>query len=419
MLKKIIVKNYRSCLKTTFECHPQLSVLIGPNSSGKTNILHAILLLNKMCRQEEYHRSRVDPMMVTSRIQASFCASLANARLDASVDSYADDSNNDVLLGAKQRWFLKRPDGKDTSLEMPLWGVTRFPIGLMGSKIQLYARERGILLARYAREYAMFAGMPQKPSDAWVLETLVSVGQFCSGIRYYSASQFTNPGGCPVSFEIEKEGTRSRFLRLRGHAKMLYHMYMAGKDGQSDKYEQFMSIVGRKGLGLVDDVAFKEFTTSSTDYEVRVGGKPEKRRRYKLLIIPRFRIGRHWLSPNQLSEGTFKTLALLFYIITEESAALLIEEPEVCIHHGLLASILELIKTYADRKQMIVSTHSDYVLDHVSPENVFRVRRDKLEGTTVKHIRKSMTGKEYSALRRYLEADGNLGEYWREGGLGD
>jgi predicted ATPase len=150
---------------------------------------------------------------------------------------------------------------------------------------------------------------------------------------------------------------------------------------------------------------------------VKVGGKVSKRSRRQLIIIPQFRIGRQKLSPNQLSEGTFKTLALLFYVVTDESSPLLIEEPEVCIHHGLLSSVLEIIKNASKNKQTIISTHSDYVLDHVRPENVFRVNYDAKVGTTVHHIRKTMTAKEFSVLRRYLQSEGNLGEYWREGGL--
>ena len=91
----------------------------------------------------------------------------------------------------------------------------------------------------------------------------------------------------------------------------------------------------------------------------------------------------------------------------------------MCVHHGLLSSILELIKTYSKQKQIIVSTHSDYVLDHVTPANVFRVTFDKSSGTIVRQIQKTMTTKEYAALRDYLETVGNLGEFWREGGMGD
>lgn len=137
----------------------------------------------------------------------------------------------------------------------------------------------------------------------------------------------------------------------------------------------------------------------------------------KILVIPQFIIGRNELSPSQLSEGTFKTITLLFYLTTEKSSALLIEEPEVCVHHGLLSSIVELIKIYSGDKQIILSTHSDFVLDQVEPRNVYKVTRDKNEGTVVAPIEKSMSAAELSALKYYLQAEGNLGEYWRHGGL--
>jgi hypothetical protein len=66
---------------------------------------------------------------------------------------------------------------------------------------------------------------------------------------------------------------------------------------------------------------------------------------------------------------------------------------------------------------MIISTHSDYVLDHVEPENVYPVSYDKTTGTSVNHISKLMTQREMAALKDYLNKEGNLGDYWREGGL--
>jgi putative ATP-dependent endonuclease of OLD family len=51
MIQKIQIQNYRSCLYTTIDFHPQLSVLIGPNGSGKTNILNALLLLRKLTEE--------------------------------------------------------------------------------------------------------------------------------------------------------------------------------------------------------------------------------------------------------------------------------------------------------------------------------------------------------------------------------
>lgn len=406
MLKRIAIENYRSCLRTSIDLHPNLSVLIGPNGSGKTNMLQAIMFLNKMAHEQEHRESHKGAIAVSSRIKAAFQQHSTRIQLNASIAAYTDESNNDVMLASRQKWLFKGQKEKHAAFELPLSVAARF-----GSSLSM-PRYLGHYYFRYSVRWGKI------PTDKWTRRVLNGIAEFCEGIRYYGASQFTNPGSCPVSFEIEQEGNR-RLFRLRGHARILYDMYSAKKAESNPRYIQFIDIVGPRGLRLIDDLTFREVQTSSTEYSVRVGGKVEFRSRDKLLVIPQFRIGRQRLSPNQLSEGTFKTLALLFHVITDDGTALLIEEPEVCVHHGLLSSILELIKSASRRKQIILSTHSDYVLDHVEPENVYKVTFEKSAGTVARHIQKTMTSKEFSALREYLEREGNLGEYWREGGLGD
>ena len=95
----------------------------------------------------------------------------------------------------------------------------------------------------------------------------------------------------------------------------------------------------------------------------------------------------------------------------------MIEEPEVCVHHGLLSSIIELIKIYSRSRQILISTHSDFLLDEVQPENVYKVINTPENGTTISHITKSMSSSELKALHEYLQKEGNLGEYWRHGGI--
>jgi predicted ATPase len=124
------------------------------------------------------------------------------------------------------------------------------------------------------------------------------------------------------------------------------------------------------------------------------------------------------LTFNQLSEGTLKTLALLFYLTTSNAGLLLIEEPEIGIHHGLLTRVVEAIQSVATRKQIICSTHSDFVLDALKPSDVFVVQNSSGRGTVVNRVPESMSSQRFAALRNYLEAEGNLGEYWKHGGLG-
>jgi predicted ATPase len=135
------------------------------------------------------------------------------------------------------------------------------------------------------------------------------------------------------------------------------------------------------------------------------------------MIIPTVHVGASQLSFNQLSEGTLRTLALLFYVVTDKSELLLLEEPEVCVHHGLLRSLIEIIKEYGRSKQIVFSTHSEAVLDSLKPEQVLLVDRKKNRGTTVAAISAWMSHSGYAALKNYLSTTGNLGEYWRHSGF--
>ena len=95
----------------------------------------------------------------------------------------------------------------------------------------------------------------------------------------------------------------------------------------------------------------------------------------------------------------------------------MLEEPEVCVHHGLLTSIVELIRIYSKNKQILISTHSDAVLDKLDLENVFKVERENGKGTVVSSIRKNIKGTELRALKEYLANEGSLGEFWKHGDL--
>lgn len=406
MLKELYIRDYRSCLDTKFVLNPQLSVLIGPNGSGKTNILNAMLLLCSLTEEIQLGRYGNEDLPTSEcKVRARFGIEGKTATLSATIPTFTDEANHDIVIGATERWYLKDFTGNSQRPSIPLWYARSM---LKGSRISA-VRARRLYYYNYSRHR-----FPD--TDSSTLKPICTVADFLSSMSYYSASQFTNPSRCPVSFEIETEGESSRGVRLDGHAKFLFDLYTEF-ESDSKVYQQFLEIVGPSGIGLVDRIDFRKVLISSIDYSVKSGGRLQERTRDKILVIPQFTIGKSELSPNQLSEGTFKTITLLFYIVTESSAILLIEEPEVCVHHGLLASIVELIKVYSREKQIVISTHSDFVLDQVEPDNVFGVTRDSEDGTKVHHIPRAMSSKELRALRTYLDSEGNLGEYWRLGAL--
>jgi hypothetical protein len=247
---------------------------------------------------------------------------------------------------------------------------------------------------------------------------LIAVCDFLQGITYYGASQFTNPSRCPASFELDEQSHGYRATGRRNHTRFLTDLHSSYSNRRhSTDYPQFLSLVGRQGLKLVDQIGFAEYNLPESQVKVSPGGSVTRKTSRRRLVVPGFVVGKRRLSPSQLSEGTFKTLALIFYLVSDRSQLLLLEEPEVCVHHGLLTSIVELIKSYAHEKQIIFTTHSDFVLDALSPEQVFIVSKDAKRGTQVRAVPKLLSANDFRVLKNYLAETGNLGEFWRHGGF--
>jgi recombinational DNA repair ATPase RecF len=69
-MKKLDISNYRSCTKTGFDIHPNLTTLIGRNGAGKSNILNSIQLLKKVNYNKLLHKaSLLDPSFLHSQIE--------------------------------------------------------------------------------------------------------------------------------------------------------------------------------------------------------------------------------------------------------------------------------------------------------------------------------------------------------------
>lgn len=114
------------------------------------------------------------------------------------------------------------------------------------------------------------------------------------------------------------------------------------------------------------------------------------------------------------SSGTLRMLALMTALFGETDYGLVgIEEPENHVHPAALATFAEYLKEASGRVQVLVTTHSPLLLDHLdTPDAVCVVRRGKL-GTTVD--RESNSDAVSSALR---ESGFGLGEYHETKGFG-
>ena len=114
----------------------------------------------------------------------------------------------------------------------------------------------------------------------------------------------------------------------------------------------------------------------------------------------------------RLSDGTLRYLCLLAILCHPEPPPLIcIEEPELGLHPDILPTIAELLKEASERTQLIVTTHSEVLIDAMSdqPESVLVC--EKLEhGTEIKRL-------DPEEFKPWLE-DYQLGQLWSMGHIG-
>lgn len=412
-LQQITIKGYRSCDGTIFQPHHHLSALIGINGVGKTNILNAIHLLSP---QDARRFSRVEPedqSKAKTLITAWFLVNGKRIGLRLTVVLSSAGRSDGEVLNYDEEWNVASLTNSSKWYAFP--ALIYFDDSKMS---RMYQRE--LLLFRNSYELKK-GSLSQLDSSSLldnkeVLEAIECVVQFRKRINYYSASQFTDPTRCPSNFELDGDKRLEMSARsVKGHLRFLFDLYSL-RDKNIDLYNEYVAFVSRQQLGLISRLSWKEIRLSAHTAEVRSQGTVKKVKRYKTLIVPRIQIGSSHIAFNQLSEGTFKTLAMIFYIMTDASSCLLIEEPEVCVHHGLLTRIVNTICVYSKAKQVIFSTHSDLVLDNISQENVFVV--DMRKGIThVTALSKWAGTGGIRALNAYMQETGTLGEYWRSGGF--
>jgi predicted ATPase len=119
------------------------------------------------------------------------------------------------------------------------------------------------------------------------------------------------------------------------------------------------------------------------------------------------------LSGVRMSDGTLKFLCLLAVLFHPKPAPLVcIEEPELGLHPDALRIVAEMLMEASERTQLIVTTHSEALVDALSdcPQSVLVCERDFENSTQFRRLQRE-------ELDEWLEHY-TLGELWRKGEIG-
>jgi len=149
--------------------------------------------------------------------------------------------------------------------------------------------------------------------------------------------------------------------------------------------------------------ALKDLYAGLDDYDIYVEGGT---------VQVFFTEGDFSIPATRLSDGTVRYLCLLAILCDPDPPPLIcIEEPELGLHPDILPKVADLLVAASERTQLVVTTHSDILVDALTEQPEAVLVCEKHAGQTV------MRRLERENLEHWLEKY-RLGELWTAGELG-
>jgi predicted ATPase len=388
-LRSIQLRNLLSFGPDTPELElKSLNVLIGPNGSGKSNLIDAISLLQAAPRdlwepirmgggiaEWLWKGSRTDHGEITTTVSYPTSGRYRPDRLTLRHDLSLDiESQRPELVSEtikredESEVFSRHPDGTGV-----LRKLTTRPGG--------GREQRGFELKDLATNQSIVSQLkdPQRHPE------LTFLGKAYEKIKLYREWRLgrNSPPRAPQSTDLASDFLQEDAANL---ALVLNDLEV-------------------RGLKHIIVEKLKSADESITGFTTRVlGGTIQLTLHHEGL--------REAVAATRLSDGTIRYLCLLSILCHPEPPPLVcLEEPELGLHPDLIVELADLLIDASHRMQLIVTTHSDILVDALTsiPEAV--IVCEKENGST---RMKRLNGEELLAwLKEY-----GLGQLWRRGQIG-
>ena len=398
MLKHITIKNFRSCRETSVDFNKGISALSGRNGAGKSNILKAIEWLSSSVLATESiktapagnHGENIDEIRIHATLELGeteywykISIPAPNRRLD--LLSTSDFDIQETLV-------IRSSDQTETTL-----------LSRRGDSIQVWKRAEPIRIPR--RTPSLAALLALLTDDDPLSPHLRSIASFFSDVQYYSLDD--RPGASDYvpeqrynewKFRYQNEGflTDSIALRL---------IYMSQEDTAT--HEEFLSIAGRDGLGLIENF---DIVLLETPHSVGAPkeGMADPTIVYLPMFVPSEQMGGAGKAYrfSDLSVGTRRVLRVLTSMLFDKRSLMLLEHPEDSVHAGLLRKLIDQLRTYSHRTQVVFTTHSSDILDILKPEEVLMVTAS---GGSTKA--RKLSPDEMARAKKFLKNEGSLSDF--------
>ncbi len=394
MIKQFRVQNYKALRDVTLSLTP-IHVLIGPNDSGKTSLIEAIAAL---CRSVDYPL----PQAFVGRWDG---ADLVFARevsriVGLGVREIYEGGGVKLSYGIRVRFsqFGHDPKLVDERIHLgdQIWSLV--------DHVKNQSNQTSIQqIHRHVEHVRNWLTPNVGNSDQHVI---TSIHDEISGVQIYRWNARLLSLPCALEENSRFAMQASGFGLARVLDAILGYDIPRFQKLESRFKQLFPSITALRILstgGYRTQPTEDEFVPILT----REPGKG---------IFVRFHGHDADVPATHLSEGVLLMLAYLAILYSPEPPRLLlIEEPENGIHPKRLQEVLAILRQLVSEQQhtqIILTTHSPYVLDSFQPEEVTLCRKDADGAVSVRRLSESKTVREQIDLF-------SLGEIWTAAGDDD
>lgn len=399
-ITRLRAKNYRSIRNLDMELGP-LTVLVGPNASGKSNVLDVLRFIrDAVYRGVNYAVSQRDGMDSIRHqrpgprrgrprdVELGVSATFRGVALDY----------NFVLAGnADGGYRVKREYGEYGSYKLDA-DSTQVKFRINEGRVET----------------------PSIPSDLELEDLGTEDLSFFAVSRYFPTTGFSSKGANKAKNPRSDSQVRSRLLRTRYGLLDIgfYHGFpnvmrspqkqlnarLLDEDGQNIASVLWEIGRGKRNPRGIRDI--REALSHALPGITNVTSKPV-RSRYLVVQFEHSNIDGDkgiWLDAAQESDGTLRILGLLTAVHQPRQPPLLgIEEPELAIHPGALPILADEFQEASLRMQVMITTHSPDFIDRFPVECIRAV--EFVDGET--RVGK-VSERQASAVRDRLFTQGEL-----------
>jgi predicted ATPase len=360
-LQSAHIRHYKSLDNVLVEFATPITVMVGPNAVGKSNIVDCLRFVRDAVETDLEHAVSSRGGIARVRQHSRTRPFKVSVKLDMTTDS--DDSS-----AAQYEFAIKSQTGGNYVVDMERARWNDEP-RMARQKVQFDRDDAGKVTASGEQEAY------RVPADHLVLS------------RYF---RMTRRSGWPIArFILDWRYSALSPHRLREPASPDKDKLLSedGKNWASVVKALRRTPRGRSALERVFE-AMRSVIPSFEEVTVSTVGS---------YLVPKFRFSTApnetvEFDPVQLSDGTLRIFGILLALYqTPAPALLVIEEPEQNVHPGVLGVLADAFREAAEETQIVVTTHSPHFVDHFQPEEirvvslsngltvVSRVKRTQLE----------------------------------------